>query len=312
MEVKTILITGGTGLIGKALAKELKAKGHRLILLSRGTQPSGDYDAAFRWDPKHKRFDTAALDGVTDIIHLAGAGIADKRWTAERKEEIIESRVAPLQAIRDALVVRNQQINTLISGSAIGWYGSGTDNLLHAENEAAARDFMGETCKQWEDSAFAFSDCSQRVATIRTGIVLGNDSGAFPALLRPVKLGLGAPLGTGLQQMPWIHISDIVAVFVEALENTAYSGPINATATENCSNCEFTKTLCKISHRPFWPIGVPSFVLKGLFGEMASVILGGSRISNAKLRAQGFAFKYTNLADAFRDLLKTQTPDSLN
>jgi len=310
IEVKTILVTGGTGLIGKVLSKALKAQGYSVILLSRGRELPPYYDKVFQWDAINRRFDYAALDGVTDIIHLAGAGIADKRWTEHRKKEIVDSRIAPLQAIREGLAARNQKIDTLVSGSAVGWYGSGTDSLLHVENESAASDFMGETCKLWEDAANAFSDCAHRIVKIRTGVVLDADAGAFPSLLRAVKLGFGLPLGTGLQQIPWIHRDDIVAVFMSALDNTAYSGPINATATENCSNGTFTKALCRETNRPFWPFSVPSVFLRVLFGEMADVVLHGSRISNEKLRGLGFTFMYTELSDALRDLLKTQTPDS--
>lgn len=306
--VKTILITGGTGLIGKALAKALKAQGHKLVLLSRSRELPSNYDAVFQWKGGQKRFDYSALDGVTDIVHLAGAGIADKRWTAERKKEIIESRIAPLQAIHSSLTARGQKINSLISGSAIGWYGSGRDALVHTEREPAATDFMGETCRLWEHAAYAFSDCSQRVVTIRTGVVLDSLGGAFPSLLRAAKMGLGAPLGTGHQQIPWIHRDDIVSVFLCALENQQYTGPLNATATENCSNHDFTKALCREIHRPFWPVPVPSVVLRVLFGEMADVVLGGSRISNEKLRSLGFSFSFVELTAALRDLLKTQTP----
>lgn len=304
--VKTILVTGGTGLIGNALAKVLKTRGYRLILLSRGTELPPDYDAVFQWDAINKQFDYAALDGVTDVIHLAGAGIADKRWTAERKKEIIESRVAPLQAIRAALLARNQKLNALVSGSAVGWYGSGNDSILHTEKEPAANDFMGETCKLWEKAAKNFSDCADRVVTVRTGVVLDTTGGALPVLMRPVKLCLGAPLGNGLQEFPWIHADDIVMVYINALENPKYEGPINATATENCSNKMFTKTLCSVLDRPFWPVGVPSFFMKMLFGEMAAAVLGGSRISNEKLRTLGFRFKHPELAEALTNLLKNK------
>lgn len=309
-EVKTILVTGGTGLIGKALAKVLKAQGYSLILLSRSRELPSHYDKVFQWDATNRRFDYAALDGVTDIIHLAGAGIADKRWTEQRKKEIVESRVAPLQAIRAALIERGQKINTLVSGSAVGWYGSISDSLMHTETEPAAADFMGETCQLWERAANAFSDCSERVVTIRTGIVLDTESGAFPSLLRAAKLGLGAPLGTGRQQMPWIHRDDIVAVYKTALENNTYVGPINATATECCTNYMFIKVLCLEAHRPFWPIPVPPLFLRVLFGEMANVVLHGSRISNQKLKSLGFSFRHSELSETLRELLKTQTPDS--
>jgi len=306
--VKTILITGGSGLIGSALAPLLKEKGYKLVLLSRGKTLPANYDSVFKWDAHKQTFDIRALEGVTDVIHLAGAGIAEKRWTTERKREIIASRTAPIKAIHKALREKGQRINCLVSGSAVGWYGMSTDSLLHTEDESAANDYMGETCRLWEEAANAFSDCCSRIVTIRTGIVLDANGGALQTIARAVACGLGAPLGSGKQQMPWIHREDIANIFATALENSLYTGAINATASEDCSNKVFIQTLAKTMRRPFWPIAAPSFVLKSILGEMSAVVLGGSRISNAKLKKLGFRFSHEVLHEALNDLINAQTP----
>jgi uncharacterized protein len=301
--MKTALITGGTGLIGMRLSAMLKARGYRIHLLSRSKKPVENYDEVFTWDINKGEFDLAALDGVTDIIHLAGAGIADSRWTEERKELIINSRVKSLGIIEEALRRRNQRISSLISGSAIGWYGARTDEMLHIEAEPAADDFMGETCRKWEFAADSFADISDRIVKIRTGVVLARDGGALASMKLPFKFFVGSPLGSGNQQIQWIHLDDICRVFAEALEKQNFSGAYNASATESCTNREFSKKLAKVMKRPLLPLTVPSFVLKTLFGEMSAVVLEGSRVSNKKLLKTGFQFQYVSLDTALENLL---------
>lgn len=305
--MKTVLITGGTGLIGKQLAKLLKAKGYKLHLLSRSVKKVANYDAVFQWDVAKNELDTKALEGVTDIIHLAGAGIADARWTDNRKQEIISSRVDTLGLIYNALKSRNQKINSLISGSAIGWYGAITDEKLHVEEEPAADDFMGETCQKWEAAADEFEGFASRVVKIRTGVVLSKEGGALPVMKLPFKFYVGSPLGSGKQQIQWIHHEDICRIFVEALENESFQGPYNASATESCTNREFSKTLAQTMNRPFIPISVPSMFLKLLLGEMSAVVLEGSRVSNKKILSQGFTFKHYDLESALKDLLTNKS-----
>lgn len=302
--MKTVLITGGTGLLGKTLAKLLKQKGYKLHLLSRSSKGVDNYDRVFQWDVNKGEMDIEALEEVTDIIHLAGAGIADERWTDKRKKEIIDSRVDTLELILAHLKKKNQKINSLISGSAVGWYGSRTDEMLHVEEEPAADDFMGETCRKWEAAADLFEDYSSRIVKIRTGVVLARDGGALPVMKLPFKFFVGSPLGSGKQQIQWIHHDDICNLFLEALEKEEYKGPINASATESCSNREFSKALAKVMNRPFIPIAVPSFVLKSILGEMSAVVLEGSRVSNQKLLTKGFDFRFNNLEEALTDLLK--------
>jgi uncharacterized protein (TIGR01777 family) len=299
----TILITGGTGLIGLRLAEMLKKQDHRLHLLSRNDKPVKHYDAVFSWDVQSGRIDESAFDGVDIIVHLAGAGIADHRWTDDRKKEILSSRVDSAKLIHETLKRRNQKINVFVSGSAIGWYGAHSDSLTHNETEPAASDFMGETCRKWELSADLFKDVAERIVKIRTGVVLSKTSGALPKMAQPVKWFVGSPLGSGKQQIPWIHLDDICAIFSNAVSDSRYYGPINATATENCSNKEFTKALAKVLHRPMIPIHVPSFVIKALFGEMAVVVLEGSRVSNHRIKQMGYSFQYPSLETAIRNIL---------
>jgi uncharacterized protein len=301
--MKTILITGGTGLIGKHLAPILKEKGYRLHLLSRSSKPFAPYDAVFKWNYKTGDIDKAAFKGVTHVIHLAGAGIADQNWTKARKKEILESRVNTAALLLDCMKERSVHLEAFIGGSAIGWYGAFTDGLLHTEVEPAASDFMGETCRVWERATDLFENNAKRIVKIRTGIVLAKESGALPKMIEPFKYHIGAFLGSGKQQIPWIHINDICNIFLEAIENGKFSGAINAVATEECTNKSFSKTLASVLGKSLLPLSVPGFVLKLLFGEMAVVVLEGSCVSNAKLKSLGYQLEFEDLSKALKNLL---------
>lgn len=290
--------------MGMALAKLLKAEGHTLVLLSRSAQAVEPYDAVFTWNPDKAEIDSRALNQLDAIVHLAGAGIADKPWTEKRKQEILDSRVNSAQLLLKTLEQQKQRIQVFVSGSAVGWYGAQTTSLLHVEEEPAANDFMGETCRRWEAAADDFSSVAKRIVKIRTGVVLAANDGALPELMKPFKFGFGAVLGSGKQQIPWIHVEDIARVFREALFNETWQGAFNATATEKCSNRTFTQTLGKVLKKPVFPIGVPSLALRLVLGEMSAVVLEGSRISNAKLRSTGFQFKFPELQSALHHLIR--------
>ena len=299
----TVLVTGATGLIGKHLLPLLKANGFRIHLLSRKVQPHSNADAVFKWNVNEGEIDSDAFEGVTHVIHLAGAGIADERWTEARKEEILRSRVKSAALIRDTLTRRGQHIEAFISASAIGWYGSITDTHLHQEDELAAEDFLGETCRLWEQAADGFSDVAKRIVKIRTGVVLAKESGALPQMMKPFQFYVGSVLGSGKQQIQWIHIHDIARVFANACSDSSWKGAYNASATESCTNRAFSTALAHAMHRPLIPIAVPSFVLKTLLGEMSTIVLEGSRVSNQKIRATGFTFQFTQLEEALKDLI---------
>jgi uncharacterized protein (TIGR01777 family) len=304
--MKTILITGGTGLIGNHLAPMLKEKGYRIHLLSRSNKQVFPYDAVFTWNYKKGTIDKDAFKGVTHIIHLAGAGIADQNWTPTRKKEILESRVNTATLLMDCLKEQSIHLEAFIGGSAIGWYGAQTESLLHTEIEPSASDYMGETCRVWERASDLFERNSKRVVKIRTGVVLAKDSGALPKMILPFKYHLGAVLGTGNQQIPWIHVKDICRIFTEAIENENYVGSINAVATQDCTNKVFMRTLATVLKKSLFPLHVPSIVIKLIFGEMSVVVLEGNRISNAKLMNLGYRFSFYDLDKALKDLLKNE------
>lgn len=302
MTPKTILITGGTGLLGMELARQLKQKGYRLHLLSRSGKCPAPYDEAFTWDVYHATIDERAIQSADAIIHLAGEGIADQRWTEKRKQEIIDSRVKSIELLKNAAI--NLRVNPiLISASAIGYYGGITSDKTYTEEDAPATDFLGTSCRLWEEAADSFADISPRVVKIRIGIVLSNNGGALPKMAAPVKMGIGAALGSGRQHVPWIHIQDIARVFVHALENETMKGAYNAVAGTHCTNRELIKAIAKVLNRPFWPIPVPAFALKILFGEMSTTFLEGSPVSNQKLLDTGFSFNYPDLETALYNLL---------
>ena len=303
MDQKTVLITGGTGLIGLHLAPMLKKRGWRIVLLSRSGKEVAGWDAVFKWDPETGYLEEGALDGVTHIVHLAGAGIAEKRWTDERKQEIIDSRVKSAHLLYGEVKRKGIKLQTFISASGIGWYGMITDDKIHHEGEVAADDFLGKTCKLWEEAADCFSDFGSRVVKIRTGIVLAKEGGALPVLSLPVRLFSGCILGSGKQQMPWIHIDDLCGIYIEALENNQWQGAFNAVATPSCTHREFMKTLASALKRPLWPLSLHSGILRLIIGEGAGMVTAGSAISNEKLLSMKFEMKFTKLDEALKNNL---------
>jgi len=302
--MKKVLITGASGAIAKALSKELKNKGFEIYGLSRSGRNQPFFDAVFKWDINAGTIDWEPKSAPDVVVHLAGSGIADKPWTKARKKEILHSRTLSLDLLKAFFEKRGLTINVLVSGSAVGWYGTAADDVLHTETEPAASDFLGQTCLEWEAAADRWENWAERIVKIRTGIVLDGQSGALPKLITPVKWYAAAYLGSGKQQMPWIHIEDLCRIVLTAIEDTRWQGPLNAVATENCTNKQFTSTLCHVLKRPFWAVGVPSILLKIILGERSSLVLSGLRISNFKIRQLGFKFRYTSLKDALMNLIE--------
>jgi len=300
--MNTILITGGSGLIGRKLAGMLAKEGHKVRLLSRKKKLIEPYHEVFTWDINAGIIESGALHGVDTVIHLAGEGIADGRWTERRKEVILSSRVGGLNLIRREAESQNIRFELVLSGSATGWYGAITDDLIHLEDEPPADDFLGETCRQWEAAADALAPISDRVVKIRTGVVLSPKSGALPQLMLPFKFYTGVVLGSGKQQIPWIHEDDICGIFMHAFKNTQMQGSYNASATEDCSNRAFTENLGKVLNKPVLPFPAPSFAIRLAFGEMSAVVLEGCRVSNQKIKRAGYAFKFAELDKALINL----------
>ena len=290
MQSQNILIAGGTGLIGKPLVRELEDRGHRVKVLTRSPKAKNQ----FQWSPSAKTIDEKALEGIDTIINLAGAGIADKRWSTSRKKELIDSRVNTakfLHALRDKM----PQLRHYVSASGINCYGYDEPERKHLESDEYGKDFLSVVVKKWEEAADLFSP-EYKVAKIRTGVVLDADGGAMEKIAKTVKSYIGAPLGTGKQWMPWLTIHDMIGVYVHAVENQI-EGTFNAVAN-NHSNAAFTKALAKYFNKPLILPNVPSFVLNLALGEMSTIVLDGLQASNQKIKDAGYEFKYNELEKA--------------
>lgn len=298
-----VLITGGSGSIGRKLVAKLQADGHAVSVIGR-TAHSDMGVPSFVWDIQNGSMDERALKGITHIIHLAGAGIADKPWSPSRKQEILESRVKPLQLLSSVLAKRNQRIEAIISSSATGYYGAVTADRIFQEADPPATDFLGTTCKMWEDAVQLFKPLADREVRIRTGIVLMKNGGALPKLAKPARLGFGAAVGTGKQWMPWIHIDDLVNIYSQAVVNDKLFGPFNAVAPEHATQTTMIQKIGRSLNRPTFLPAVPKFMIRTVLGEMALVITEGSRVSAQKLLDIGFEFRYPRLQPALNNLLK--------
>lgn len=296
-----ILITGGTGLVGKALTKRLISEGHEVRILSRHPKTT-DNIKSFFWDVESQQIDESAFDGIEHVIHLAGSGIADKRWTEARKKDIIDSRINSMKLITEVIKKKNIHLKSFVGVSAIGFYGMITSEKIFSETDNGTDDFLSYTCTQWENSYKEIESLSEKTCVARLGVVLSDNGGALKRLLPLFKLGLGSAVGSGKQYMPWIHIDDLVSVFNEALFNQNFKGTYNAVASEHVTNKEFSKQLAKSLSKPFFLPNIPTFLLKLVFGEMANVLLKGSRVSNQKLLNTGFTFKYLQLSIALNNI----------
>ncbi|WP_426234370.1 TIGR01777 family oxidoreductase [Pseudomonas sp. TWP3-2] len=294
-----ILLTGGTGLIGRQLCRYWLEQGHRLTVWSRrpekvakicGTQVRGI-----------ARLQDLGEEPLDAIVNLAGAPIADRPWTHRRKALLWSSRITLTESLIAWLETREQKPPLLISGSAIGWYGDGGERELTEESPPVIDDFASQLCIAWEETAQRAEALGMRVVLVRTGLVLSAEGGFLSRLLLPFKLALGGPLGNGRQWMPWIHIDDQIALIDFLLHRDQASGPYNACAPTPVRNREFAKTLGSVLHRPaFMPM--PALALKVGLGEMSLLLLGGQKALPARLLEAGFRFRFTELRAALDDL----------
>lgn len=292
----TVLISGGTGLIGKQLQQKLLEKNYQVKVLTRNPKAENE----FRWDIKENFIDVAAFENVTHIIHLAGAGIADKRWTTERKKELINSRVKSANLLFKKVKELEIPLQNFVSGSAIGYYGAITSDRIFTEENKPANDFISEICIKWEKSVLQFKTLEIPTTILRTGIVLSKKGGALEKMNTPLFL---SALGNGNQFMPWIHIEDLCNLFIKAIKDNSFTGIYNAVAPEHKTNKSFTKTLGKVLKKPVLPMNAPSFVLKTALGELAYLLLNGSRVSSKKVEETGYQFHYKTLEKALTNLL---------
>ena len=301
---KNVLITGGTGFIGKHLTELLVKNGFSVSILSRNEEQNKADVFYYKWDVSNNFIDETAVISADYVIHLAGENIADKRWTAKRKEQIVQSREQSIGLIYSVLEKSNKKLEAFISASGIGIYGAINGELICTENTLPASDFLGITCQKWEAATTKISNLCIRTVQIRTGLVLGKDDGFLKKLTPVFKYGLGSALGSGKQYMPWIHIDDLCSIYLEAINNTLMTGAYNAAITDNTTNTIFSKTLAKIYGYSIWLPNVPAFLLKMAMGEMAQIIMTGRRVSSEKIEKLGFQFRYKKLEEALKDCVK--------
>jgi len=292
-----ILITGGTGLVGLALSKALKRIGYDIAVLTRKLNDELDVKQ-YVWDPYNAEIDEDAFEDLDCIIHLAGANIAERRWTKKRKKEIYSSRVESAQFLFRKIKELKVPLKSFISSSAVGWYGAISNDEIYTEQAPCANDFLGQLCKQWEIAADQFAALGCTVSKVRTGIVLSSEGGALVKMTKPIIWGQGAALGSGKQYMPWIHIDDLCAIYIHIIQEIIPSGVYNGVAPESVTNEGLTKLLAQALDKPLWMPNIPSWALYMLFGQMSSIFLNGSRVSSDKLCQNGFEFKYPKLRQA--------------
>jgi uncharacterized protein (TIGR01777 family) len=308
----SVLITGGTGLVGTAVKALLEQKGYEVVLLTRSKTPT---KGQAHWDINAGTIDSTAIAAADYIIHLAGAGVADKRWSASRKQEILDSRTKSSALLVKALQETPNKVKAVISASAIGWYGP--DNNDTHNNEGAAQgfvetdpsypDFLGTTCAAWEASIAPVTantnGLQKRLVCLRTGIVLSKHGGALKEFLKPLAVRMAAVLGNGKQMISWIDVRDLAKMFVYALENENISGSYNAVAPAPVSNKTLTQTLAKVLYGSFYiTTYVPSFVLKIMLGEMSIEVLKSTTVSAQKITEAGFVFDYPTITSSLSTL----------
>jgi len=299
--MKKILITGGTGLVGTALCFKLQALGFEVAILSR-TKNEKSTLPTYYWDVAKNKIDISIINSVDCIIHLAGVNISEKRWSKNQKEQILDSRIKSAELIFNNIDIKNNQLKAFITASAVGFYGAITSNQIFDETAPAADDFLGQTCFKWEQVADKFATIGIRTVKIRTGIVLTKKGGALAKIAKPIKLGFGAAIGNGSQYLPWIHIDDLINIYYKAIETETMIGAYNAVAPEQLTNQEFSKKVALSLKKSIWLPNIPAIIFKLIFGEMAVILLNGSRISSVKIEALGFQFKYPKLDLALKDL----------
>jgi uncharacterized protein len=298
-----VLIAGGTGAVGRQLTNYLKQKGFEISVLSRSNDSQEGVNTYY-WDIEKNRIDIGCYDNVSHVIQLSGANISEKRWSAKRRVEIVNSRVNSTNLLFQSVKDNGVKLKTFISASAVGYYGAVTSEHKYTESDLPGNDFLAGTCVKWEEAAGQFNNIGVKTVKIRTGIVLMRSHGALEKFILPVKLCLGAAFGSGKQYFPWIHIDDLCGIYHKAICDVAINGAINAVSPAESTNKQFVDALCHVLHRPRILPNIPSSVLKFAFGDLAGTLLNGSRISCEKILKSGFVFQFLNLEGGLSHLIK--------
>lgn len=295
--MQKVIITGGTGLVGKRLTTLLKQGGYEVNILCRNPKYANEY----KWSVEEGYIDTLVFKDAIAIIHLAGAGVADARWTDVRKKEIIDSRVQSTELLYKYISKDKHQIQSFISASAVGYYGDRGNELL-TETSTNGTGFLAKVCQLWENAADKISELNIAVSKVRIGIVLSKDGGALPKLDFPIKFGIGAYIGNGKQYVPWIHVDDLCQIFIHLLKHKNLNGIYNACAPDIKTNKQISHTIARVLHRPFIPFPAPAFVINTIMGEMASMLLMSNNCSSEKIIQSGFIFQYPTLECALKNI----------
>lgn len=297
---KVVLIAGGSGLIGKELAKSLDSEKYDIRILTR--KPTNKTE--FEWNFDTKQIDTKAFEQVNVIINLAGENVGGKLWTSEQKNKILQSRADSSALLHKGILESGVTPELYIGASASGYYGPQNSPKKQVESEPPGNDFLSKVCVEWENGHKSAGESCKRWVVFRIGVVFSNDGGAFPKMIQPIKFAMGATIGSGKQMIPWVHILDVVNALHWAIENRQAVGIYNLTAPQPISNQAFTQLAAKKLHRFVSPISVPEFALKTLMGEQASLVTSGNSPSSEKLSGEGFIFQYNSAAEALDALLK--------
>ena len=299
-----VLITGGTGLIGRRLTEMLQEQGYTVSFLSRGNVPDCPPNVkVYKWDLRTYSIDPEAIERNQYIIHLAGTGIADKRWTPEQKEEIIKSRAMTLEMLLAYIKRTFNRPKVFISASGIGYYGGDTGDEPMTETSPRGKDFISDVTVKWEEYANLVKNLDIRTIIFRTGIVLSKKGGALPKMALPIKFCVGSPLGTGEQYQSWIHIDDLCRLYIKALKDDRMEGTYNAVAPNPVTNAEFGKTIAQVLYRPFFMPNVPAWLLKKLLGELSILVLGGNKVINERIAEEtNYRYLFPDLENALKEI----------
>jgi len=305
--MQTVLITGGTGMVGQALTSYLLNRGYQVIVLSRSVKKSSQQHLSYAvWDIEKQYIDSNALSTADIIVHLAGESVASKRWSVKRKQEIIDSRVKSGALLVKALNENNHKVKTLIAASAIGWYGPDTQSSLQNgfnEMDSFDNSYLGTTCQKWEESVQSVSALGIRLVTLRIGIVFNKMGGALAEFIKPAKFGMATILGTGNQIVSWIHQDDLCKMILFAAENQVMNGVYNAVAPNPINNKDLVNVIASKMHKFHFTLKVPVFVLKMMLGEMSIEVLKSANVSSKKIQSAGFVFDYPNVKEALKQIL---------